>query len=72
MKPGIPQKLTYDAKFRGPRGDLNPMGLRVPGLISVTIFPKTAEKWIIRNPDTNGQMSPHVFSTPDIAMAHLS
>ena len=47
------------------------MGLKVPGLISVQLFPKTPEKWLIKNPDTNGQLSPITFFSPDQAMGHL-
>lgn len=65
------QRLLYDAKFSGPRGDLNPMGLKVPGLISVQLFPVRSDKWIIKNPDTNGSLSRHDFPSPDQAMAFL-
>jgi hypothetical protein len=76
MNPNGCQKLLYDAKWSGPRGDLNPMGLKVPGLISVQIFPVTGQltsgKWTLRNPDTKGELSPHRFISPSDAMAHLS
>lgn len=48
------QKLLYDAKFSGPRGDLNPMGLKLPGFISVRLFPIRLDKWTIKNPDIDG------------------
>lgn len=67
-----PKRLLYNAKFSGPKGNLNPMGLKVPGLIAVQLFPKTAIKWIILNPDTKGQLSPITFFSPDQAMGQLS
>jgi len=66
------QKLLYDAKFSGPRGELNPMGLKVPGSISVQIFPIRIDKWILNNPDTKGLLSPRQFISPDNAMAYLA
>jgi len=72
MTPQKRKKLLYNAKFTGPRGDLNPMGLKVPGWVSVQLYPINADKWIIKNPDTGGKLSPHDFPSPDIAMAFLS
>ena len=72
MKTPTPEKLLYDAKFSGPRGAINPMGLKVPGLISVQLMPNwNATKWAIRNPDTNKPLTKLTFESPSLAMAHL-
>jgi hypothetical protein len=67
-----PQKLTYDGKFSGPKGELNPMGLKMPGVLPVQIYPKTSVKWIIRNPQTKGEFAKHEFLTPEQAINHCS
>jgi hypothetical protein len=68
-----PEKKLYNAKFSGPRGDLNPMGLKVPGTVSVQVWPITALKWTIKNPDTNGALCGKLtFDNPDKAKAYCS
>lgn len=63
-----PEKLTYDATFSGPKGELNPMMLKVPGILPVQIFPLTFEKWVIRNTQTKGQFSKIQFLSADQAI----
>jgi len=64
-----PKKKLYDAVFSGPKGEINPMSLKVPGLIPVQVFPKTAVEWIIRTPSASkAPFTSHVFSTPLQAM----
>lgn len=63
-----PEKLTYDATFSGPKGELNPMMLKVPGILPVQVFPRTFEKWLIRNPQTKGQFSKKEFLSADQAI----
>lgn len=65
------QKCSYNAKFSGPRGELNPMGLKVPGWVSVQLFPETVDRWRIQNPDTKGVLTAKKFISPDQAMAFL-
>lgn len=67
-----PEKKLYDAVFSGPKGEINPMGLKVPGSIPVQLFPKTAVKWIIRTPSKgNAQFCAATFDNPEKAMAHV-
>lgn len=64
----VHQKLLYTAEFSGPKGEVNPMGLKVPGRIPVQVFPIRCDKWIIHNPKSKGQFSKQSFDTPDKAI----
>jgi len=67
-----PEKKLYDAVFSGPKGEINPMGLKVPGSIPVQVYPKTATKWIIRAPGkSKAPFCAATFDNPEKAMAHV-
>jgi len=57
-------KLIYSATFSGPRGPINPLGLKVPGIFPVEVKPHRADKWIVRNPETRKEYSLTCFVSP--------